>query len=326
MRKKKFIPLVAVILVLSACSGAKQSFAPEMPAMEPAQDFGGGFDEEMVASRGFAEVEESANYDTVSSNTSTESIQQMVIKNADLSIVVEDPVQKLNSISEMADNMGGYVVDSRVWQTTLNNGSKVNHANITIRIPVGRLDEALEMVKFGVGEITSENVSGQDVTGDYTDLNSRLKNLEAAEEQLQTIMDEARKTEDVLQVFNNLVSVREQIEVIKGQMKYYEEASRLSRVSVDITGDEEAQPIQIGGWKPAGVAKDAIETMVDALQWLGDVAIWVVLCVLPIGVLVGIPLFFVGRYILRLRKRYKIQKSTEKEIAQGDLKELEKKG
>ena len=329
MRKIKLISLVAAILILSACSGAKQSLAPEMPvempAMEPAQDFGGGFDEEMVASRSFAEAEGSANYDAVSSNTSAESIQQMVIKNADLSIVVEDPVQKLNGISEMADNMGGYVVDSRVWQTTLNNGAKVHHANITIRVPVERLDEALEMIKFGVGEITSENVSGEDVTGNYTDLNSRLKNLEAAEEQLQTIMDEARKTEDVLQVYNNLISVREQIEVIKGQMKYYEEASRLSRISVDITGDEEVQPIQIGGWKPAGVAKDAIETMVDALQWLGDVAIWVVLCVLPIGVLVGIPLFFIGRYILRLRKRYKIQKSAEKELAQGDLKESEKR-
>ena len=68
-------------------------------------------------------------------------------------------------------------------------------------------------------------------------------------------------------------------------------------------------PLQIGGWQPAGVAKDAIETMVNTLQKLGDIAIWVVLCVLPIGIVVGIPLFFVVRYVRRLRKRQKAEKA-----------------
>jgi hypothetical protein len=171
------------------------------------------------------------------------------------------------------------------------------------------LDEALDKIKAGVGEILSENVSGQDVTREYTDLQSRLRNLEAAETQLQEIMDEASKTEDVLQVYNDLVNVREQIEVIKGQMQYFEQAAALSMISVDITGDEEAQPLQIGGWQPVGVAKDAIEAMVNTLQWLGDVAIWFVLCVLPIGIIVGIPLYFAGRYGLRLRKQRRAEKA-----------------
>ena len=85
-------------------------------------------------------------------------------------------------------------------------------------------------------------------------------------------------------------------------------------VTVDITGDEEAQPIQIGGWKPGGVAKDAIETMIDTLQWLGDALIWVGLCVLPIGIIIGIPLYFAGRSVLRLRKRRKAAKAAEKTI------------
>jgi len=315
MKKKSLILLAVTVFIISACSSAQMAGAPAMPEMEKARDFGGGFDDEMVVSQSYAEAEE-ANFSADSTGALGEAVQRMVIKNADLSIVVDDPVQKLDNIADMAVEMGGFVVDSHVWQNTLHNGAKVPHANITIRIPVERLEEALAEIKAGVGEITSENVSGQDVTSDYTDLKSRLRNLEAAEEQLQMIMDEARKTEDVLQVYNNLVSVREQIEVIRGQMEYYEESARLSRISVDITGDEEAQPLQIGGWEPAGVAKDAIETMVDALQWLGDVAIWVVLCVLPIGIIVGIPLFFVGRYLLRIRKRRKEQKTADEEIAE----------
>ncbi len=307
--KKIAFYMTLMIVILAGCAGRAQ-FSEAPAPMEMADSYGGGFDEEAAMEPRYAEAEESFG---IANSTVVESVPRMVIKNAELSIVVEDPLQKMDAIVEMADEMGGFVVNSNVWQTTLSNGAKVPHASITIRVPVERLDEALDRIKAGVGEISSENVSGQDVTRDYTDLQSRLRNLEAAEAQLQEIMDEASKTEDVLQVYNNLVNVREQIEVIKGQMQYFEQAAALSMISVDITGDEEAQPLQIGGWQPVGVAKDAIETMVDTLQWLGDIAIWFVLCVLPIGIIVGIPLYFAGRYTMRLRKQRKAEKAAKEQ-------------
>jgi hypothetical protein len=310
MSKKFLLSLILIIsaIVLGACGGAASYDYAEAPAapME-SKAYGGGFDDGMVAEFEMAEEESgSANF---SDSTSSETIERMVIKNADLSIVVTEPLGKMDVIAAMAEEMGGFVVGSNVWQTTLNNGSKVPHASITIRVPAERFDVALDTIKAGVGEVTGENISGQDVTSEYTDLRSRLRNLEAAETKLQEIMDEATDTDDVLQVYNNLIEVREQIEVIKGQMQYYEQAAALSMISVDISGDAEAQPIQIGGWKPGGVAKDAIETMVDTLQWLGDAAIWVGLCVLPIGIIIGIPLFFVIRAARRMRQRRKVEKS-----------------
>jgi hypothetical protein len=241
----------------------------------------------------------------------------MVIKNADLSIVVEDPLITMDEITTMTNGMGGFVVSSNVWQTTLNNGAKVPHGNINIRVPAEKFEEALATIKAGAGEITSENVSGQDVTGEYTDLASQLRNWEATEKQLQEIMDDTHRTEDVISVYRELSRVRENIEVIKGRMKYYEQSAAMSLISVDITGDEEAQPLQIGSWQPAGTAKDAIETMVTVLKWLGNAAIWIVLCVLPIGVIVGIPLYFGGRGLNRIRKRVmprKNKKAAGKEI------------
>jgi hypothetical protein len=314
-----YISLV-MILILAGCGGARQlSQAPAEPAMDMVESYGGGFDEEAAMEREFAETEGSG---SIANSTTGEIIPRMVIKNAELSIVVEDPIQKMDDIMGMAEEMGGFVVNSNVWQNILSSGARVPHASITIRIPAERLDEALDRIKAGVGEILSENVSGQDVTREYTDLQSRLRNLEAAEAQLQEIMHEATKTEDVLQVYNNLVEVREQIEVIKGQMQYYEQAAALSMISVDITGDEEAQPLQIGGWQPVGVAKDAIETMVKTLQWVGDVAIWVVLCVLPVGIIVGIPLFFVGRYVLRIRNQRKAEKEKGADGSHSDSGEI----
>ena len=104
--------------------------------------------------------------------------------------------------------------------------------------------------------------------------------------------------------------MREQIEVIKGQMKYYEEAAALSKIAVSITADEAVQPIQVGGWQPSGVAKDAIEALIKTLQFLAEVGIWFVLCVLPVGLLIGLPLFFAVRAVIRIRKRRKAENET----------------
>jgi len=307
MKKHVLISIAIIIVTLTACGSPMRSEAPAAPAMEMSGSFDGGFNQE-VFERETVQADKAL---IVADSTTADSIQRMVIKNADLSVVVDDPLLKLDNIVALAEEMGGFVVDSNVWQNTLSGGARVPHVNVTIRIPAEHLDESLDRIKDGVSEIISENVSGQDVTSEYTDLESRLRNLEAAEAQLQQIMDEAVKTEDVLQVYNNLVSVREQVEVIKGQMKYFKDAAKLSRVSVDITANEEPQPLQIGGWQPVGVAKDAVEVMINTLQTLGDIAIWFGLCVLPIGIIIGIPLYFVIRYIRRLRKRQKAEKDSK---------------
>src|SRR3972149_2464907 len=133
---------------------------------------------------------------------------------------------------------------------------------MTIRVPSAKLNDALKQIKEMSVEVTSESISGQDVTSEYVDLKSRLRNLEAAEKQLQSIMAEATKTEDVLAVYNQLVYTREQIEVIKGQMKYYEASAALSAITLDIIPNIVTKPIEIGGWHPEGTAKQAIEDLV----------------------------------------------------------------
>jgi hypothetical protein len=150
-------------------------------------------------------------------------------------MAVNDPQKSMENITRMADAMGGFVVSAEMYQQTLNNGSKVPQVNMSIRVPAEKLAEALTTIKTETTQpIISENETSQDVTAEYTDLNSRLVNLQAAEKQLQQIMDSAVRTEDVLSVYSQLVSVREQIELIKGQMKYYEQSAALSSISIQL--------------------------------------------------------------------------------------------
>jgi len=144
------------------------------------------------------------------------SSDRLVIQTADLSIVVKDVGARVQSIQAMAKQMGGFVVSVNVYQTYAANGIQVPQAQVVVRVPQEKLDEALAEIKKDTVDVPNETRSGQDVTDQYTDLQSRLTAKQAAEAQLLKIMESADKTEDVLAVYQQLQQVQSDIEVLKG--------------------------------------------------------------------------------------------------------------
>jgi hypothetical protein len=233
-----------------------------------------------------------------------ETTERLVIKNASLELVVDAPEKSMETIGKMAESFGGYVVSANLFQNVLADGQDVPGVNITVRVPAERLDEALARIEAESDRLPlNKNIDSQDITSDYTDLQSRLRNLEAAEEQLMEIMGSATKTEDVLNVFNQLTSVREQIEVVKGQIQYYDRSVALSAISVQLIANEAVQPISTGGWEPVGVVKDAIEALLEGLQVLATAVIWIGLVILPILLVIALPIYVVIRLVIRARRR-----------------------
>ncbi len=239
------------------------------------------------------------------------SIDRLVIKNASLTLAVDDPQKSMSNISHMAESMGGFVVTADMIQQTISNGSKVPQVSMTIRVPAAKLDEALATIKQETTlPIISENENSQDVTAEYTDLNSRLTNLQAAEKQLQEIMASATKTEDVLAVYSQLVSVREQIELIKGQMKYYEQSAALSSISIQLIANAAVQPITTAGWQPSGTLKEALQTLIHTLQSLADFGIRLVVLYVPTLLVIFIPIGLVAWGIIALVRRARKPKAA----------------
>ncbi|OGO17146.1 MAG: hypothetical protein A2Z14_05870 [Chloroflexi bacterium RBG_16_48_8] len=310
MGKLKFeLVLMLSAFLLIGCSVAQ---APETVAD---QSFGGdGLSREVLMADSDTAVESQSS--TSNDSGGAPPIEPLVIRNANLTLVVEDPSKATDDIANLAESLGGFVVNSNVYQTTYGTSDVLTtRASITIRVPVERLNEALDKIIEGAIEVQEKSISGQDVTREYTDLQSRLRNLEAAEEQLREIMDAATKTEDVLRVFEDLRMVREEIEVIKGQINYYEDAAQLSAISMELIPDELAQPLSIGKWRLEGTVKDAVEALINALRFLIKAGIWLVICVLPILLLFGIPGFFIGRSVLRQRGKKQIQSPEEEKVA-----------
>lgn len=312
--KKRNILLVSMILIVaifaSACAAAQSTAEDKMPAA--------GGDNEYVMSEESLEMEgvtaeSPRSYDS-GVGESAAAPERMVIYNANLRIAVENPTTSLDSIIAMAESAGGFVVYSNIYQSTTSSGKTVPYANVTIRVPAGQLDPIMTAIKGLTPEpeddVLSENVSGQDVTSEYTDLESQLRNLEAAEEALTAIMENAQDTEDVLDVFDELTYYRGQIESVKGRMQYLSESAAMSAISVEIVAKESLQPITVAGWEPKGTVKKAVEALINAGQKLVDLAIWFGIYCLPFLIPLGGGAYILFR-VLRNRKAKRQAKKRE---------------
>jgi len=219
--------------------------------------------------------------------------ERLVIKTGTVSMVVENVADSVRLIETYAAEVGGFVVSSNIEK----NGVAPS-GNITIRIPSEEFDEGYDDVQ-GLGEVKSKTTSGQDVTAEYVDLDSRLTNLRATEEQFLEIMDRAVKIEDVLAVQNQLTRVRGEIEVIQGRMKYLRESSAMSTLTVYLSTDPGQLPIiePDDSWKPFATVKEAARNLLYTLQSIGDFFIWIVVYI-PL-ILFYVLIFWIGYRIVR---------------------------
>jgi hypothetical protein len=211
----------------------------------------------------------------------------------------------------MAKAMGGFVVSVNISQTYASDGTQVPQAQVVVRVPQENLDDALAQVKKDVVDVQNETRTGQDVTDQYVDLQSRLTAKQAAADQLTKIMQNATKTEDVLAVYTQLQQIDSDIEVLKGQIKYTEQSAALSAISVNIIAEETVKPIQVAGWKPQGVARDALQSLIYFWQDFVNFLIRFFLYTLPVLVTIGIPL-----YLIFLLIRWIFRKTRKPRMAQ----------
>ena len=118
----------------------------------------------------------------------TPNTQRLVVQTAELTIVVQDVKTRVSQLEQMANTMGGYVVSVNIGQTYAPDGTQVPDAQIVVRVPSAQLDAALTQVKQGAVDVQNETRTGQDITSQYVDLQSRLTAKEAAADQLTKIM------------------------------------------------------------------------------------------------------------------------------------------
>ena len=212
--------------------------------------------------------------------------ERMIIRTGDMSLVVEDIVDARDEIAQLAVSLDGYVVSSRIW------GEEQDMKGyISIRVPDEEFDQALAELRELAVRVTSESTDSQDVTEEYVDLQSRLKNAEATESQYLALLEKAEDVEDILSIYDSLSRVRGEIEQIKGRMQYLERTSSMSLISVDLKPEATAKPLVRAGWSAFEILKSAVRGIVIFGQWLGTIALWLLIFIPIWGTILGLILW-----------------------------------
>jgi hypothetical protein len=207
----------------------------------------------------------------------------MIVRTGDMSLVVDDVVGTRDEIARLAIRFGGYVVSSSIY------GEEQDlTGSISIRVPDDKFEQALTELRALAERVLSESTSSRDVTEEYVDLQSRLKNAEATERQYLTLLEQAKNVEDILRIYERLSQVRREIEQIKGRMQYLERTSSMSLITVQLKPEATAKPLVRAGWNALEVLKSATRGLVVAGQILGTIAIWLIIFIPVWGIVLGI--------------------------------------
>jgi hypothetical protein len=318
LKTLRFFLMFALLFLavgLVACSGSAMN--AEAPAISQAVAEDAYYEEEMAAEAMPAEMDRSyadgASVPLEDFLASAAQAQEMrvIIYTGNISLVVRDTEETVAAITQLADEQGGYVSGANVYQ-----GGEVLRGSMSIRVPAERYEAVMEQLRGLALRVERESASTQDVTEEYTDLHARKVNLEHTEAALQELLDERQRvgsTSDILEVHRELTNIRGQIEQIEGRMRYLANQAALSTINVEITPDVLYQPISVAGWEPTGVAKEALQALISALQSLTDLTIWLVIFALPLLVIFLIPLLVVVMIIRWWWKRRQRRKPAKKD-------------
>ncbi|MGQ9648747.1 MAG: DUF4349 domain-containing protein [Phycisphaerae bacterium] len=156
--------------------------------------------------------------------------QRMLIYTGQVSMAVADIEASLQATQRLADEVGGYMLTMRA-------------NTISIRVPAKQFFPVLERLR-ALGQTLSKNITAQDVTDEYTDLQLRLKNVEALRDRLMAILEKAGNLKDTLEVERELNRVREEIERIKGQIAQMDKLNAFSTIEVSFTHAQD-RPVEI---------------------------------------------------------------------------------
>jgi hypothetical protein len=301
MKKAALSLSFIIILFLSAC-GAASAISPSELNFDRALSAGAA-PESPASEKGVAPADSALPEPAVV--PAVNPADRIVLMDASLTLVVNDPADAASKITDMAFAKGGWVVESNITQSVYGEaGEKYYAGQISIRVPADSADQlkaTLAEIEALAVEVKSRSLTGRDVTAEYTDAQSRLRNLRASEDRLLKIMETADPTM-VIQVEQQLRQVEGEIEVLQGQINYYDTAAKYSLITINLQPYIPSQPISIGGWHPEGVAKQALEDLIHGLQNLVDFLIRLGICGIPALLVIALfaaPFVLTVRYFVR---------------------------
>lgn len=195
---------------------------------------------------------------------------KVLILTAQLQFRSADPWAISRTIQQLAVGFGGDVIgvnESGVGDT--------KSATVTIRVPNDQFNGALNRIKAIDGaDLQSAQVTGEDKTEQFIDLDARLKAKQQEEARYLALLTKANTVDEILKVDNVLATVRSQIEQLQGQLNALKNRSQMATITASVsTAPVVPTPIETG-WQPQRTFQAAVAALGGLMRVFADVAIW----------------------------------------------------
>ncbi len=236
---------------------------------------------------------------TTDTNVYTNLSGRMVISTASVQLETSDHDKTVNSIRTITAGSGGYVESSSTWVTSSNK----KHTSITVKVPQSTFQSDLSQFE-ALGNVKSESISGQDVTRQYIDLNARINNLKAEEQQLSALMGMGKNVSEVLAVSQQLYSVRGEIESDQAQLNYLGSQVDFATITVEAY---EPEPVVGYDWGIGNAFRDASHGFIGMIGGLIVLTGYLIPLVLYFVIAAAI-LYFVAKFALGFYKKRQMRK------------------
>ncbi|WP_057912190.1 DUF4349 domain-containing protein [Peribacillus muralis] len=286
MNCKKMMCIFSIFLLLAACSSIENEDSVSQSEDEKASSkMDVSFSSNKKPEEKVAEKEENTD-------------ERRVIHQAQLELKVKNLEKVQLKIEDKAEEYGGYVIESNVYREN----EERTEGTITVRVPEDRFHDFLAFSESEALKVVGRNVTGQDVTEQYVDLKARLKSKRTVEERLLAFMQEAKKTEDLLRISSDLAAVQEEIEQLTGQIKYLDNQTSYSTITITMTQDMIIVPgIDNGELNTWERTKKQLATSANLLLKAGSGIIVFIIGNLPTLIILGIAGLLV-HWVMRRRR------------------------
>lgn len=202
-----------------------------------------------------------------------------VIKTADIRVRVGHGSfrEAFDDAQKVAGRYGGFT------STASSGGDDSRRGSLVMRVPTQSFQSALADIKALGSKVLGEEISSQDVSEEFVDLEARLRNYEAQEEVLLGLMNRARSVADTIRVQRELQGIQLETERIKGRLRFLNDQTDMSTISVSMV-EAGASPARLSRIERAW--KRAVDTFVGMVAGL----------VASLGVVVPLALLIVLGY------------------------------
>ncbi len=230
-------------------------------------------------------------------NPQVTTLERMIIYHGNIELEVEKGKfsEKFEQIGNITRAAGGFVsnTSSRAY------GDEPAIGTIIIKVPSENFNSVIDQIKK-LGNVKNFNTYADEVTQEYVDLNSRLKHFQAQEKVLLQMMDKSGTIEDSIAVHRELSSVQEQIEIIKGRLRWLDEQISFSTITISVSEPYvKPQPYPIR-WEFLDTLREGVRAIIKVINGL----VLFMMIISPIVFLVVIG-FLIVRYVLKRRKSKK---------------------